>query len=79
MKNLQIHRRIKALGMTYTEIAEQMGIAPSTFSDLINGRIRWTEDYMQMIVHVLGQPEETIADFFPRREVVYTNGRLRVI
>ena len=79
MKNLQIHRRIKALGMTYTEIAEQMGIAPSTFSDLINGRIRWTEDYMQMVVHIIGQPEETIADFFPRREVVNNGGRLRVI
>ena len=31
-----------------------------------------------MVVYVIGQPEETIADFFTR-EVVYTNGRLRVM
>jgi transcriptional regulator with XRE-family HTH domain len=64
-----VRRRIRDLDTTQTELAEKLGMAKSTFSDRMSGRRSWTEPEMQMLLDEIGQPEETLADLFPRRRV----------
>ena len=64
-----IHRRIRELDMHYSEVADQMDMPVSTFYDKMSGRIPWRETEMQRLLDEIAQPEETMADFFPRRKV----------
>lgn len=64
-----LHRRLKMLDIADREAAEWIGKSQATFSRKMSGQIPWTEPEMQKILSEVGQPEETLADLFPRRQV----------
>ena len=65
----ELHRRLKYLDMTDTEIAGRIGLSQSVFSHKMTGRSPWRETEMQKLLDEIGKPEETLADLFPRRRV----------
>ena len=73
----KLYRRIKELELTYEELAERIGMSPAAFSRRMTGRASWTEPEMQKVLRLIGKPEETLSDLWPRREVIF-NGRLRL-
>lgn len=66
---VELHRRLRELDMSQGELAEVIGISPQALSRRFTGRSPFTEPEMQKILREVGQPEETLADLFPRREV----------
>lgn len=64
-----MHRRMRELDLNGTELAEQLGMSQPNFSHKLTGRTPWTEPEMQHLLDLIGQPEETLADLFPRRKV----------
>ena len=64
-----IHRRLRELDMTQSELAEQIGMSDAALSSRMTGFTPWTEPEMQRVLDEIGQPEETLADLFPRRKV----------
>ena len=66
---IALHRRLKMLDIADREAAEMIGKSQATFSRKMSGQIPWTEPEMQKILKEVGQPEETLADFWPRRSV----------
>ncbi len=73
----ELRRQMKEIDMTYEELAERIGMSPAAFSRRMTGRASWTEPEMQKVLHLIGKPEETLSDLWPRREVMF-NGRLRL-
>lgn len=65
----EVHQRIRVLDLTYAEVAQILGMCKSAFSARMNGRTPFTEPEMQRLLYELGQPEETLADLFPRRQI----------
>jgi len=65
-----IHRRIRELDLTYAEVAERMNITGANFSQKMTGKRPWHEPEMQRLMDEIAQPEETLADFFPRRNCI---------
>jgi hypothetical protein len=66
---IALHRRLKMLDIADHEAAEWIGKSQATFSRKMSGQIPWTEPEMQKILSEVGQPEETLADLFPRRQI----------
>ena len=64
---IALHRRLKMLDVPDHEAAKWIGKSQATFSRKMSGQIPWTEPEMQKILSEVGQPEETLADLFPRR------------
>ena len=65
----QLHRRLRELDLSYTEIAQIIGMSQPAFSARMTGRTPFTEPEMQRLLSEIGQPEETLADLFPRRQI----------
>lgn len=65
----EVHQRIRMLDLTYTEVAQILGMQKSAFSARMTGRTPFTEPEMQRLLREIGQPEETLADLFPRRQI----------
>lgn len=65
----EVHRRIRMLDYTYSEVAHELEMSPSAFSHRMNGKTPWTEPEMQRLLDILGQPEDTLADLFLRRQI----------
>lgn len=66
---VELHRRLRELDMSQGELAEVIGISPQALSRRFTGKAPFTEPEMQKILSEIGQPEETLADLFPRRQV----------
>ena len=64
---IALHRRLKMLDIADHEAAKWIGKSQATFSRKMSGQIPWTEPEMQKILSEVGQPEETLADLWPRR------------
>ena len=62
MNNDQAHIRdlLRAKGLRFGWVAEQMGISPSMLTHLLAGERRWTPKHRQAIARVLDMPEETL-------------------
>ena len=65
----EVHQRIRMLDLTYKEVAQILGMCKSAFSARMGGRTPFTEPEMQRLLYEIGQPEETLADLFPRRDI----------
>lgn len=66
---IALHRRLKMLDIADYEAAEWIGKSQATFSRKMSGKIPWTEPEMQILLKEIGQPEETLGDFWPRRDI----------
>ena len=66
---IALHRRLKMLDIADREAAKWIGKSQATFSRKMSGKIPFTEPEMQKILREVGQPEETLADLFLRRQV----------
>lgn len=64
-----IYQRMDELHITQQELAELMGMSPNALSRRMTGRAPWTLPEMLMLLDLIGQPEETLDDLFPRREI----------
>lgn len=64
---VELHRRLRELDMSQSELAEMIGISPQALSRRFTGRSPFTEPEMQKILSEIGKPEETLADLWPRR------------
>lgn len=64
---VELHRRLRELDMSQSELAEMIGISSQALSRRFTGKAPFTEPEMQKILKEIGQPEETLADFWPRR------------
>ena len=61
-----VYQRMDELHITQKELAELMDMSPASFSHRMTGRIAWTLPEMLMLLDLIGQPEETLDDFFGR-------------
>ena len=62
----RIYQRMDELHITQKELAELMDMSPATFSHRMTGRVAWMLPEMLMLLDLIGQPEETLDDFFGR-------------
>lgn len=62
-----IRRRCNELDMPMYELAERLDMPPSTLSGKMVGRQPWTEPEMQRLLNTIGTPDQTLADYYPRR------------
>ena len=62
MNNDQAHIRdlLRAKGLRFGWVAEQMGISPSMLTRLLAGERRWTPEHRQAIARALDMPEESL-------------------
>lgn len=65
----QLDLRLRELDMNQSEIAQILGMTQPAFSARMTGRTPFTEPEMQRLLSEIGQPEETLADLFPRRDI----------
>ena len=65
----EVHSRIRLLDYTYLELAHELEMSPAAFSNRMSGKTPWTEPEMQRMLDILGQPEDTLADLYPRRQI----------
>ena len=64
-----IRRRLADLDMPQYELAERMGWPATTLSGKMTGARPWSEPEMQKLVSEIGTPDQTLADYFIRRNV----------
>lgn len=61
--------RIREVCGTQETFANTLGISVSTLSLKLNNKLEWTQKEMANTVSILGEPDETVNDYFFKPKV----------